>query len=214
MKIAWYYRLVRLTARIMFILTRVTVSGKENLPPTGAFLVCANHVSSADPPLLGLNLPRYPVYFLAKKELFKSSFFGGILKGSGAIPLNREGVSGSSLKLAAGVTKKGGVLIIFPEGKRNPHGRMSVALPGAGYMAAAFKVPVIPVAIIGTETIKGHWWFLKPHQVRIIIGKPFRLIEDDDKPDKKDLEQYGERIMGAIAELLPPERHGVHGKKQ
>ncbi len=211
MKIAWFYPLVRLSARIMFALTRVKVTGRENFPHTGALLVCSNHLSSADPPLLGLHLPRIPVYFLAKKELFKSRIFGGILKGSGAIPLNRIGVSGGSLKMSQAVLAKGGALVIFPEGKRNPEEKLSGALPGAAYLAAAARVPILPVAIAGTEKIKGKWWFFKPRRVSITIGRPFYLAPADEKPDKENLGAYGDRIMSAIAELLPPEYRGIYG---
>ena len=214
MKLAWYYPLVRFTARSMLLLTSVEVIGRENMPDSVPLVVCANHVSSVDPPLLGLSLPRYGVYFLAKKELFKHNIFGKILKGSGAIPLNRDGASGASFKTAARILKKGAALIIFPEGRRNADGVLSEAMPGAGYLAAAFKTPVVPVAIIGTETIRGSWWFLKRHRVRIIIGKPFNLVTAETKPDKNDLSAYGNRIMRAIAELLPPENRGNYGKEQ
>ena len=211
MKIAWFYPLVRLSARIMFLFTRVKVTGRENFPRSGAFLVCSNHISNADPPLLGLHLPRIPVYFLAKKELFKHRIFGGILKGSGAIPLNRLGVSGGSLKMSQAVLAGGGALIIFPEGKRNPEGKLSAALPGAAYLAAAANVPILPVAITGTEKIKGKWWFFKPRRIGITIGRPFYLTAGDEKPDKEKLGVYGDRIMSAIAEILPPEYRGIYG---
>jgi 1-acyl-sn-glycerol-3-phosphate acyltransferase len=214
MKLEWYYPLVRLSARVMFLLTRVEVTGKENMPDGVPLVICANHVSSADPPLLGLHLPRYGVYFLAKKELFKNRTFGKILQGSGAIPLNRDGASGASFKASARVIKKGGALIIFPEGKRNPDGELTAAMPGAGYLAAAFKTPVVPVALIGTETIKGKWWFLKRHQVKIIIGQPFKMTVTDSKPDKDDLAAYGDQIMRAIADLLPPKYRGIYGEPQ
>jgi 1-acyl-sn-glycerol-3-phosphate acyltransferase len=212
MKTAWFYPLVRLTARTAFLLTRVKVRGRENFPNNGPVLVCANHISTADPPLIGLHLPRNPVYFLAKKELFKNALAGRILKGSGTIPLNRGGISGASIKLSQTVLDKGGALIIFPEGKRNPAGQLSAALPGAGYLAATFGVPILPVAITGTEHIKGKWWFLKPRTVTINIGRPFNLRVDADKPAKDALGAHGENIMKAIAALLPPGYRGIYGK--
>jgi len=203
MKIAWFYPLVRLTARIMFTATRVKVTGRENFPRSGPLLVCANHISTADPPLIGLNMPRNPVYFLAKKELFKNGFFGKILKGCGTIPLNRSGVSGGSIKLSQSILSKGGALIIFPEGKRNPEAKLNTALPGAAYLASTFGVPILPVAVTGTETIKGKWWFLKRH-----------LTAEGEKPARDDLAGHGDRIMAAIAELLPPEYRGVYGDER
>ncbi|MGI2336517.1 MAG: lysophospholipid acyltransferase family protein [Dehalogenimonas sp.] len=214
MKLGWYYPLVRLSARAMLLLTKVEVSGKKNMPQGVPLVICANHISSADPPILGLHLPRYGVYFLAKKELFVNRTFGKILKESGAIPLNRDGASGTSFKASARVIKKGGALIIFPEGKRNPDGGLTAAMPGAGYLAAAFKTPVIPVAITGTETITGKWWFLKRHRVKIVIGKPFNMTITESKPDKDALAAYGDQIMRAIAELLPPKYRGIYGERQ
>lgn len=214
MKLAWYYPLVRLTARIMLLATRVEVIGRENMPDGVPLVVCANHISSADPPILGLNLPRYGVYFLAKKELFENRTFGNILKGSGAIPLNRDGASGATFKTAARVIKHNGALIIFPEGKRNPAGTLTAAMPGAGYLAAAFRTQVVPVAISGTETIRGKWWFFKRHRVKIVIGQAFEVTGHGDKPNKDDLTAYGDRIMRAIAELLPPDYRGIYGKTE
>ncbi|ADJ25565.1 phospholipid/glycerol acyltransferase [Dehalogenimonas lykanthroporepellens BL-DC-9] len=214
MKLAWYYPLVRLTFRIMSLFTRVEVTGRENMPDGVPLVICANHISSFDPPLLGLHLPRYGVYFLAKKELFKNRVFGTILKGSGAIPLNRDGASGASFKTAARVIKHKGAIIIFPEGKRNPAGTLTPAMPGAGYLAAAFRTRVVPVAITGTETIRGKWWFLKRHRVKITIGRPFVITGDGKKPDRDDLTAYGDRIMRAIAELLPEDYRGVYGKTE
>jgi 1-acyl-sn-glycerol-3-phosphate acyltransferase len=214
MKTAWFYPLVRLTARTAFLLTRVKVQGRENFPASGPVLVCANHISTADPPLIGLNLPRNPVYFLAKKELFKNALASRLLTGSGTIPLNRGGVSGASIKLSQRVLDNGGTLIIFPEGKRNPEGQLSAALPGAGYLAATFGVPILPVAISGTEKIKGKWWFLKPRTVTVSIGRPFNLGSDAEKPARDELGAHGERIMKAIAELLPPGYRGIYGKSE
>ncbi len=211
MKFAWYYRLVRLSARVVFVLTRVKVTGKENVPTTGPMLVCCNHIHIADPPLLGLNIPRYPVYFLAKKELFNNKFVGKVFRGCGTIPVNRNGVSGAGVKLSQSVFQKGGAIIIFPEGKRNPDATLCQALPGAAYLAASFGVPILPTAILGTETIKGKWWFFKPRTVRIKFGKPFNLEAVPDKTDREALAVHGDRIMKAIADLLPAPNRGVYG---
>ena len=213
MKFAWYYRLVRLSARIVFGLTRVKVTGKENVPVTGPMLVCCNHIHIADPPILGLNLPRYPVYFLAKKELFDNKFVGRVFRGCGTIPVNRNGVSGAGIKLSQSAFKKGGAIIIFPEGKRNPAATLCQALPGAAYLATTFGVPILPAAILGTENIRGKWWFLKPRTVSIRFGKPFKLEPAPDKTDREGLADQGERIMKAIAELLPPQNRGVYGEQ-
>jgi 1-acyl-sn-glycerol-3-phosphate acyltransferase len=214
MKFAWYYWLVRLSARIVFVLTRVKVTGRENVPATGPVLVCCNHIHVADPPLLGLNLPRYPCYFLAKKELFNNKFVGFIFRGCGTIPVNRTGVSGAGIKLSQSAFKKGGAIIIFPEGKRNPAATLCQALPGAAYLAASFGVPIVPAAILGTEKIKGKWWFLKPRTISITFGKPFNLEVGADKTDRDSLNAEGERIMKAIAELLPAPNRGVYGESQ
>ena len=113
--------------------------------------------------------------------------------------------------MSQAVLSSGGALIIFPEGKRNPEGKLSAALPGAAYLAAASRAPILPVAITGTEKISGKWWFLKLQRVNINIGRPFYLSAEDEKPDKENLGVYGDRIMLAIAELLPPEYRGIYG---
>jgi len=90
-------------------------------------------------------------------------------------------------------------------------GPSPAALPGAAYLAAAANVPILPVAITGTEKIKGKWWFFKPRRIGITIGRPFYLTAGDEKPDKEKLGVYGDRIMSAIAEILPPEYRGIYG---
>ena len=80
---------------------------------------------------------------------------------------------------------------------------------GAAYLAARADVPIVPVGITGTEQIKRNLLRLRRTDVRIVIGKPFRLPNSGRVRGQK-LHEYTDLIMQRIAELLPEEYRGVY----
>jgi len=123
----------------------LTVSGIENVPTSGPLIVAPNHQSYADPPLVGVAIPR-EVHFLAKQELFVFGPFGWLIRCLNAHPLNRAGDI-SAFREAARLIKAGGAIIMFPEGRRMDAGVLGSPKAGVGMLAALTKAPVIPVYI-------------------------------------------------------------------
>jgi 1-acyl-sn-glycerol-3-phosphate acyltransferase len=108
--------------------------------------------------------------------------------------------------------KKGGVLVLAPEGTRSPTGSLQKAWEGASYLAAKAEVPILPVALMGSEdaNVLMHLRRLKRTKITIRVGKVFRLPPLPKKDRDAALEAYTDEIMCHIAVLLPPEKRGEY----
>lgn len=159
------YLFVRWLASVLFhAVWGLKVTGIENVPRTGALIVAPNHRSYADPPLIGVAVPR-EVHFLAKKELFSFAPFGWFIKQLNAHPLNRAGDI-AAFREASRILKQGGSLIIFPEGRRIETDSFGEAKPGIGMLASTSGAAVLPVYIHNSGRMK------RLSRVRIHFGKP------------------------------------------
>jgi 1-acyl-sn-glycerol-3-phosphate acyltransferase len=144
---------------LLRLLYRPRIEGVENLPKQGAAILASNHLAVADSIFLPLLTPRR-ITFLAKREYFtergikgwaKRMFFGG----TGNVPIDRSSGSAAQAALDTGVRllTEGKLLGIYPEGTRSPDGRLYKGKTGIARMALEARVPVIPVAMIGTDEI-------------------------------------------------------------
>lgn len=173
---------------------RMSRGGAEHIPRTGPVLFVSNHISGADPPLLGGGaLPRR-LHFMAKKELFANPLARWFISRTGAFPVDRGGADRNAIRMAKDVLTRGDALLMFPEGTRSEDGRLGPAWPGAGSLALDPEVKVVPMAIWGSQRRWG--------PVRIEIGAPLDLSDLTDGPRSERARIAAERMMAAIAELL------------
>jgi 1-acyl-sn-glycerol-3-phosphate acyltransferase len=193
-------------------MTRYRVRGLENVPRTGALLVVANHLGLVDPPLLGASLKR-PVIFIAKQELFRRPPVGYLLRKLGAFPISRGRLDLEAMRRAYRVLAEGNALVVFPEGKRSRSGGLGVAYRGAAQIAVRAGVPVLPVAISGTEALERPFGWLRRPVVTVNIGCLFYLPQANGRVLRQELEESTGVIMSAIAGLLPPAYRGEYGRK-
>lgn len=166
---------------------RLRVSGEENLPREGAFIVAPNHYSEIDPLIVGLAVWRAgrAPRFLAKSSLFRVPVLGWILRSTGQIPVEREGNKreGGPVQAAAQLAELGRGVIIYPEGTltRDPELWPMRGKPGVARVAAAHDIPVIPVAHWGAQLVMpryGKRISLFPRKdVRLVFGAPIRTSE-------------------------------------
>src|SRR5690606_27525178 len=126
---------------------RLEAKGLENIPESGPVILCANHISNFDPPVVGIPVNR-KVHYMAKQELFNIPGFGWLIHKLGAFPVKRGGVSKESIRLSIQLLKDGNVLGIFPEGTRKNAGGMGKK--GAAMLAIKAQATVIPVGIVGS----------------------------------------------------------------
>jgi 1-acyl-sn-glycerol-3-phosphate acyltransferase len=177
------------------LLARLRVSGRENLPAEGAVLIVSNHVSQADPPTMGIAaLPRRQ-YYMAKQELFRVPVLGFMIHKLGAFPIDRGGADRRALRIAKEILARGDMLLMFPEGHRHPDGRLHPGLPGAGTLGLEPGVTVVPAAIWGSQKPTG--------PARVVFGAPLDLSDLAGGPRSRRSQEAVDRMMAAIAELLP-----------
>ncbi|MDD5038216.1 MAG: lysophospholipid acyltransferase family protein [Dehalococcoidales bacterium] len=211
---SFVYHTSNLVAKISFwLLTRCQVRGRENIPVQGPLLVVANHLSSVDPPLVGVILRRKAI-FMAKKELFHPALMGYFFSSVGAFPVHRGRLDREALRHAEGVLAEGKTLVMFPEGMRSPNGRLLTAFPGSAMVALHNGVSILPIGISGTGELKGFTWCLRRPRITVNIGTPFHLPPVKGKISKEQLTERTNFIMGHIAELLPIEYRGDYGNRE
>ncbi len=208
-----FARFVVAISRVLYnIFFNWSVTGRENVPQSGPLVVVANHVNFADPALLLCAFPRWVTY-MAKVELFHYPFLGALLRSGRAVPVARTGTvqeKRSSIRQAEELLAQGHVLGLFPEGKRDRTGVLLPGKPGAAVLAAHSGAPLIPVAVSGTEQMRGlNWLWLRP-TVTVTIGKPFRLSQTGGRISRSRATGLTDEIMRQIAALLPKEQRGPY----
>ncbi len=160
-------RLILLTSRIV-----VTVEGLEHARGGVPMILCVNHQSSMDIPVLLAHLP-FQFRFVAKRSLFRYPFMGWHLRRSGHIAVGRDqpGEARRSVDEAAGRIREGYPVVIFPEGGRSRDGEFLPFKSGAFHLAILAGVPVTPVTLNGTIAV------LRPDSVHIRSGRVDMIVQ-------------------------------------
>ena len=177
---------------ICFILFRIKITGKENLPE-GPAVVCANHTSMLDPVVLAIGVGSgVQFHFMAKREIFKNKLLAWLLGKVGAIPVNREAVDLATIRSSLKVLKDGGKLMVFPEGTRikEENARRENVKMGVGMIASRANVPLIPVYISGNKGL-----FKKSI---IIIGKAIEPLRNSESGN----ENYMNTALAVFDEIM------------
>ncbi len=211
-----FYWLVKLSLRPLFRLCfRPVVTGSENIPARGGALLASNHLSMCDSLFLPV-MTRRRVSFLAKNEYFTGTGPKGrakafFVRATGLIPLDRADAGAAAAGLAHGeqAVRDGRLLGVYPEGTRSPDGRLYRGKTGTARMALRAGVPVVPVAMVGTDHVQpiGRVW-PRLARVSVRIGAPLTPPTQDPDPARHaaQLREFTERIMAAIAALSGQER--------
>ncbi|KAB8138499.1 1-acyl-sn-glycerol-3-phosphate acyltransferase [Gracilibacillus oryzae] len=168
----------------------VKTVGLDNIPKTGPVIICSNHISNFDPPIVGMTCSR-DIHFMAKEELFEKPLFGFILKNVHAFPIKRGMKDRNALRKGLDVLKEGNVLGLFPEGTRSKTGELKKGLAGAGFFALRSDAVIVPCAIIGD--------YSKKQPLIVSYGKPVEM--KNLKERKASAQEVTDVIMEEIRKL-------------
>jgi 1-acyl-sn-glycerol-3-phosphate acyltransferase len=185
------------------LFTRARAVGLENVPKTGGAVYAINHLHWIDIPLTGLLSPR-TVWFVAKAEAANYPVAGAFLRIHGAIAIHRGESDREAVRRMRDEARAGHVIGLFVEGTRQKSGRPGVAQPGAAMVGMQEDVPVIPVAIYGTQ-------FWKPGNFRrctVAFGEPlhFEHLPKNGKGYREATAVIERRIHELFDELERAER--------
>ena len=206
-----FLRWVMRTLTRVYLVGLFRVEGMENVPRTGAMIVCPNHFGTLDPPMVPAFLPRGDTWNMAKSEYFKKAWMRWLFTAYQAFPVVRHTADRVALRRSFELLKAGQVLIMYPEGTRVEAGVLSKPEPGAGFIAQKADCPVLPVAVTGTREClpKGKLW---PRRVPVTVrfGKPFMVRQRRASGDRVSHEEAADAIMLKIAELLLADKRGAY----
>jgi 1-acyl-sn-glycerol-3-phosphate acyltransferase len=189
--------------------SKVTVEGAENIPADGGFLLTTNHLSYVDPPLLLIAVPRRIRVFAAEKYR-RNPFLRLLFDGMGCVWVRQFEADHEALREAIRHLQSGGILGMSPEGTRSRETHALIrARGGAALLASRSGVPVLPMAVRGTESFVRDLLHLRRSRIAVRIGKPYRL-NISPRAKGAELEKGTDEIMGAIAALLPPAYRGEY----
>jgi 1-acyl-sn-glycerol-3-phosphate acyltransferase len=199
-----FYRFGRLVVRITCVWPyRVRVYGAEKVPAAGACVLAPSHRSMLDIPWVAMTTRRR-IRFMGKAPLFRVPVLGWLFRVLGGFPVERDGSDRGPLRDSLRILDDGEPLAVYPEGTRQ-HGETIAPLqPGAAYLAIKAQVPLVPVALHGTER---PW--RGPHRLPRFGGPGVVLVGDPIVPPprrgsvvKRDLvDELTERLHAELQKL-------------
>lgn len=205
-------KIFRLLVRIILrIIAQVEIHGLENLPQ-GGFILAANHLGRLDSAILYYAIDREDIIMPVAEKYKNHWFFGPLVRSLGGFFINRFEADVSAIREVLRRIKKGGIFVIAPEGTRSKTEALQPAHSGVAFFAAKTGLPVVPVALVGTEdrqivvNLKG----FRRSQIVVRAGKPFPVRLDEHLEREKALEAATDDIMCRIAAMLPEKYRGVY----
>jgi 1-acyl-sn-glycerol-3-phosphate acyltransferase len=206
---------------LLRLVFRPQAEGTDNVPLEGPAILASNHLSYADWLFMPLTLPRR-VTFVAKAEYFNGRGIKGWLQktffsGSGQVPIDRSSGNAAegALLSAKRILEAGELFGIYPEGTRSHDGKLYRGKTGVARLALETGVPVIPVAVLGTDEIappgKKFGSFTRP---RVRFGKPLDFSRYEGlEGDRYILRSVTDEIMYEIMQLSGQEYVDMYATK-
>ncbi len=199
--------------RLIFqLVSEVKITGLENVPKSGAYLITINHVSFFEPPFILAFWPT-PPEGAGAIEIWSRPGQAILVRLYHGIKVHRGEFDRHALEAMIEVLQSGRPLLIAPEGGRTHQLGMRRALPGVAYIVDKTRVPVVPVGVVGaTDDFLERALHLKRPRLEMRIGQPFSLpaVEGKGAERREALQVNADQIMQAIAALMPSEYHGVY----
>ncbi len=195
----WTYEAVRLvTTPISLLFYRCRAIEVSNVPASGPVILAANHFSNMDHFLAGAWLRR-KIRFLAKSQLFGNPVGDYIFRVGGVFPVRRGKADEEAFKTLRASFDRGGCVMIYVEGGRSRSGKLGKARPGVGRAALESGVPVVPVAIHGSQGIR-RWKRLTFPKVTVRFGEPMHF-EPVAAPTRDQQLECAEEVFAVVKRM-------------
>jgi 1-acyl-sn-glycerol-3-phosphate acyltransferase len=193
------YQVVRLFLTpylLLFFRTRCIDSDK--VPVEGPAIIAPNHFSNLDHFFAGVYLRR-KLRFMAKSQLFRNPILTYIFRVGGVFPVRRGYADQEAFITAHSILGQGGCVLIYCEGGRSRTGGLGEPRPGVGRLALESGVPVVPVAIHGSQGVR-KWRKLRFPKVTVQYGEPitFDVVAEPTREQQLDAAQ---RIFDSVREM-------------
>jgi 1-acyl-sn-glycerol-3-phosphate acyltransferase len=194
------------------LIARVETIGIKQIP-SGGFVIAANHIGRLDAALGYYVLDRPDIIIVVAEKYAKYAIFRWLVKLTNGMFVDRYNADIHAIRETLRRLQQGQIFTITPEGTRSKSGNLQEAKPGAIYLAWKAGVPVVPVALTGTEdaVVVERLKHFKRLEIKITAGQPFSMPQELKGQDREAaIQQYTDEVMCRIAALLPAERRGVY----
>jgi 1-acyl-sn-glycerol-3-phosphate acyltransferase len=219
----WAYRAARL------VLTGPILAGYRfrainlhNVPERGPVLLAPNHFSFWDHFFVAVLLRR-EVHFMAKSQLFKPALLAAYINNGGVFPVRRGQRDEEAFVTAHTIFARNGTVLMYAEGGRSRSKELGQPKPGVGRLALEAGVPIVPIAVHGSERVRDAKRRGLP-KVTVQYGEPLRF-EQVDHPTRQMSQEVAEQVFdrvrvmhhaltkqgrrGVLAHLRQERRHGA-----
>jgi 1-acyl-sn-glycerol-3-phosphate acyltransferase len=204
--VGWTYTLARIVLTLPTILLwRVRAIGLENVPKHGPLVLAPNHFSQMDHFFVGVYLRR-KIRFMAKSQLFGPPVLTYIYKHGGVFPVRRGHHDEEAFKTVHHLLDQGEMLLVYAEGGRSRSQTLGQPKPGIGRIALESGVPIVPVAIKGSERAR-QWKKLRFPKTTVKFGEPVAFKVEPEPSRERQLEVATEifkRVRGLYEEMAGP----------
>lgn len=197
--VGWTYALVRLIiSPPTLLLYRVRAIGVENVPKDGPLVLAPNHFSQMDHFFVGLYLRR-KIRFMAKSQMFGPPVLTYVYKHGGVFPVRRGQHDEEAFTTAFTILGQGGMLLVYAEGGRSRSSELGEPKPGIGRIALESGVPIVPVAVHGSASVR-RWKRFRFPKVTVRFGEPLSFPVEEAPGRERQLEAATE-VFDRVKEM-------------
>lgn len=197
---------------VFFLIADVQVTGVENVPARGAFIIATNHIGIVDIAMFHYVFDRFDMFIPVAEKWEKIGWIRFLARNLNFLFVDRFNPDLKALRKMIGLMDAGNSLVIAPEGTRSRSGALIVGKAGVAYLAARSGYPLVPVAITGTEdrVLLANLKRFKKSPVTLTAGTPFVISPLPKTEREAALQAALDDIMCHIAALLPARYRGVY----
>jgi 1-acyl-sn-glycerol-3-phosphate acyltransferase len=180
---------------LVWLMYRVTVYGKENIPRQGAAVILSNHQSFLDI-MLCQGWLRRPLYFVPRDTLFVG-FWGWMIDSFYTIPINQDKPGLQSMKAIIDILKRGHIVCLYPEGSRTLDGKIAEIKPGFSLLVRRSGAPIIPMVVDGVyeRWPRGQKFPKLGGRVGVMYGTPIPADRIKNLGEEKFIAEFNQTLQ-------------------